>query len=172
MDNNIETTYNDCVDLIRKTVWDFLAKYNKHPNEFEDWMSVANECFMDAYESHDESQSGFTTWLRTKVWYGLVMANGKELKHVRNKGRVVRPIDSPSNHQDSLSLIDLLDGLNEDARNLILLMRGVPEDLDRLFRRAKRKPARKLTFKYLMEQGWTRGKILNAFNSLKGLLTN
>jgi hypothetical protein len=66
----------------------------------------------------------------------------------------------------------LLDGLNEDARNLILLMRGVPEDLDRLFRRAKRKPARKLTFKYLMEQGWTRGKILNAFNSLKGLLTN
>jgi len=164
--NNIEMTYCDCVDLIRKTVWDFIAKYNKHPDEFDELMSQANEYFMTAYNTHDKTRSSFTTWLRVRVWYGLVMANGKEMKHTRNQSRPPRP----TNHQDNIGLLDLIDSLNEDAKNLILLVRSVPADLDQLFHRAHRKPARKYVFQYLKDCGWTRSEILNAFSSLKCLL--
>ena len=167
--NNIEVAYEDCVNLIRSTVWSFMCKYNKHPNEFDDWMSVANEFFMEAYKSYKSEASKFTAWVRTKVWYGLVWKNWLELKHTHiNAARPPRP----SNHQDELSLIDLLDELNEDAKNLILLMRSAPEDLERLFKRSKKRPARKSVFQYLKQAGWTRANIQNAFNSLKGLLTN
>jgi len=165
-DNNIETTYCDCVNLIRKTVWDFIVKYNKHPSEFDDLMGQADEYFMIAYNTHDKTRSSFTAWLRVRVWYGLVMANGKEMKHTYNQTRPPRP----SVHPDNIGLVDLLDSLNEDARNLILLVRSVPADLDKLFQKARRKPARKHVFHYLKDCGWSRSEILNAFSSLKRLL--
>lgn len=159
----IETTYEECVGLLQDTVWKFIAKYGLPTHMYDELFSQANLAFVEAYKDHNENRSKFTTWLRNKVWWKLLMEWGKDSRHHLNTTREPRKMP----HRKVQWCVDWLDALNEDAKNLVCMFQQSPKDLDKLYQYSLVAPAGKRVFHYLQDKGWTRGQIQSAIRNMK-----
>lgn len=62
-------TYEDVKRLIYKTVFQFQMKYG---GEFSELISEGDLSYLKAIRSYQKEKSQFQTWLRLKVWDGLL----------------------------------------------------------------------------------------------------
>jgi DNA-directed RNA polymerase specialized sigma24 family protein len=161
----INTTYSDCVNLLRDTVWGFVRRNQIKPHEFEEMMAEANMLFMKAYRSYEPNNgTQFSTWLCIIVWDGLFQTVRRQFRWYKNC-RQSRPMPKK---QDGQEHIDLMDEMSQDAKQLFLLFKETPEDLLQLI--GGRKP-RKVLFEHLNSEGWSRKQIQTAWRDLREIFT-
>jgi hypothetical protein len=169
----LTVTYYDLEDMINKIVWRFYKIYG---GEFDDWKSEAHLIFMKAYNSHNNSQSNFITWLYIRLYAGLkdyyknfiskslpsaICRDGFDILSVQSS--VMHPF---------FTMIDLMDELKYDAKTLVELIIDMPEDLrqedlkicESKYYRGNYAKHMKIWLKnYLRKVGWTHRRITETF---------
>jgi hypothetical protein len=164
----VTETYNECVDLIRSTVWSFMRYYPWH-KDFEELFSQANLYFMQAYITHkNDKGSEFTSWLTNKIWRKL---QDKDKNQMRIYKQSLRRPWLPCRELPSEQMIDMLDELKTEGRNLLALYRETYGEFEELFKSKSQPRKHKALYKHLKEQGWTRQEIQRAFMNVKLAVT-
>ena len=62
-------TYFDVQNLIFDTVWKFQKQYG---GDFEEMVAESNLIYMKCFLSHSPNKAQFSTWLRFRLWKGLI----------------------------------------------------------------------------------------------------
>ncbi len=154
-----EQTYDDVQKLLCGLVW----RYCPHPNEFDEFMSVANLSFMVAYRQFDPSRSQITTWLTRVVGQDLQEFRRREGRfHSQIKsvdGELDENPDRPHRHDS------LLADLSADAKTIVRLVLEAPDDLRRLLQRRPARAKRTL-WRRLQSLGWTLGRVSDCFEEV------
>jgi DNA-directed RNA polymerase specialized sigma24 family protein len=176
-ETEMNVLYEQNVNLLRKTVWDFMRHLNIHPRNFDELFSQSNLYFMLAVTSYDENISKFSTWLHTQVWGRLLTENIR----VQREWESLKSFDDIREHNNphdepgcfvtifaDFRNIDWNDELSKDAKCLIRLVYRGGIDFDEMLK-YKRSGLRRM-FKYLRGHGWSRRRIHVCFKNLKRLL--
>ena len=166
--NDIETQYEGCVNLLHKTVWEFISHTGLSPREHEELFSQSNLYFMMAAQSYNNKDTKFSTWVRIQVWGRLLKAYIKNLREWEK-------LNQPKMRERQLNLstgvnppIDWLDELTEDSKILITMVYEGEMDFDKLVHESR--VGIRYVFKFLRNKGWSRVRIHRCFKDLKRLL--
>ena len=119
-------TYGDMQKLIFGIVWKFWRIYG---GDLDDLTGQANLIFITAFDSYDPSKSKLTTWLTTKIKWGLLdyMKEGNVYEsHVSIDDEFVEiyPVV-----KEDISVIELLDEMDQDAHTILQLFLDIPRDI-------------------------------------------
>ena len=162
-------TYEDVRLLILDTVHKFCAAYKQ---DWEECVSEANVIFLSAFDSYDGDRAAFTTWVRYKIWMGLLRF--LQLRMKRDAKRIdLEEADTVRAHERprfdlGLFVADLSDDaatmvrlVLEPARDILLAVRGRDNNRTRLAAiRA-----------YLQDSGWCYGRIEDAVEEVTEAMT-
>jgi RNA polymerase sigma factor (sigma-70 family) len=162
MKEQMTDCYNDCVSLVRSTAWEFSRKYGM---DFEELYSICNCAFVSAYLTYDGEKSKFTTWLRRLMWHDMC-------NHVRSEMRLNRAKNdnySGTQQKPNYDVIDLIDELDSDIKNIVQLISDAPKELLELSVLEPKKSKKHLR-EYLQKIGWTKTRIKNAFHKIRELV--
>jgi hypothetical protein len=161
----IELVYANHVNLIRKTVREFIRKMRVPTWEYDELFSQSNLYFMLACESFDETRRfQFSTWLRIQIWFRLL--NNRK-KTARINRRIIEMDYSEFSTYPAYTL-DLIDELGRDGLRLVALVKSGRMDLDEVL--YKRRNGLKAIFQFLRNLGWTRREIHRSFKEIRRLL--
>lgn len=167
----VEHNFRDMEKLVWQTVHDFQKThgnpYNKE--ESEELFSVASLSFVKACKTYNPESGALSTWVRFCGYKDLITHYQKE-----RKNKQIRPEDYESCKEEaSISpLFDVLDSLDEDAKEIVNLILNTPKEIEEAVQ-AKYitlKRARKAIEKYLMERGWNKKRILYGFAQIQEAL--
>jgi len=165
----ITETYADIEKMIFHMAWKAV---NMFGGDWDDYFSIANEAFIDAYNSFDPDQTQFTTWL----WWNV---RGRIL-HSMNKTKMDQ---MTTNIGDDVEMIDLAerehfdfqrfyDELSIGAKRVVMLVIDSPWDLAEIaFSNDGPECIRSGMFKQLRRMGWTVAMICDAFVEVREALT-
>ncbi len=159
----IEETYNDCESLIYHLVWKYIRLHRcGDSDEFDEILSRAHEHFMDAYVTCNDAMSPhFSNWVWARIWLGLLLDDNKNARWNKNASERLRLLPRKLH---GVELVDFLDSLNEDARNLMLLYKSCPEDFKKIFK--SRMPRKRLSTYLKEKHAWTMEQVQNAISNL------
>ena len=165
---DIEAQYKDCVNLLHKTVWEFISHTGLSPREQEELFSQANLYFMVATQSYNNKDTKFSTWVRIQVWGRLLKAYVEnqrewERRHQPKMKERVRGL-----YPRPKLPIDLMDELSEDSKILITMLFEDEMDFNKLIHESK--IGIQYVFRFLRDKGWSRVRIHRCFKDLKRLL--
>jgi len=165
---DIEAQYKDCVNLLHKTVWEFISHTGLSPREHEELFSQANLYFMVATQSYNNKDTKFSTWVRIQVWGRLLKAYVEnqrewERRHQPKMKERVRGL-----YPRPKLPIDLMDELSEDSKILITMLFEDEMDFNKLIHESK--IGIQYVFRFLRDKGWSRVRIHRCFKDLKRLL--
>jgi len=165
---DIEAQYKDCVNLLHKTVWEFISHTGLSPREHEELFSQANLYFMVATQSYNNKDTKFSTWVRIQVWGRLLKAYAEnhrewERRHQPKMKERVRGL-----YPRTKLPIDLMDELSEDSKILITMLFEDEMDFNKLIHESK--VGIQYVFRFLRDKGWSRVRIHRCFKDLKRLL--
>lgn len=159
------TLYEQHIDLIRKTIWEFMRRCGIPAREFDELFSQSNLYFMLATESYVGGRCKFSTWLRTQVWLRLMAEHKKQR---RKSGNVsITSIEEPVYKRSSADFknIDWRLEMSRDAKCLFRLVRRGGLDTDVMTKH--RRNGLKMLFVFLREHGWSRKRIHFCFKNLR-----
>ena len=152
--------YVDVKNLIYDTAHKFKRQYG---GDVEEYISIGNLAFVNAYDSYHEKHAGFVTWVRFIMWKTLLNHINKERrsKRSRPKDRIISEQCRP--------LIELLDELDDDAKNVTELILSTPADLHELFQLTdgSGRQIKQTLSTYLTNTGWSAARIHAAFTRIK-----
>lgn len=167
-----ETTFHDVDLLIKKTVHQFCERYNCN---FEEYHSETNPMFMIAYTRWGEKRfkgtsSSFPSYVRWVVWHGLLEMLRKKM---RRGDKVVcmdlHPDWAPVQYAP---LLDFMDELSEDAKEVVQLTLETPKGIAKVMREKGGTPhaVKTVLREYLVCLGWTGEQVLSAFEEIADAL--
>lgn len=127
----VEDAYCIVENLIRRICWKFQKRYG---GEFEEWLSEANEIFMEAFHNHDGTKSAFITWLYYRLNWGLY-----DRLRERNLNKTVHWTDADNQEHTGIVVgikgmkATIVDSLGREHRALHReLLRSDPVSFDEL----------------------------------------
>lgn len=185
----VTETYEDVRLLIFDTVHKFHRSYG---GDFEELVGDAHLIFMEVYNNFDPGRgTKFSTWLRLKIWYGLLEKARAQAK--RRKGLHDRAVDQTDKRMSSINLTDiscidltnipavnqptfsLLDFISEreiskDAVIVVNLVLNPPPGLGKIFEKSGWKRVRGCLREYLRGLGWTVARISESFSEIRQVL--
>jgi hypothetical protein len=173
----INETYEDVRNLIYSIVHQFIRRHGHQWGTFDELLAQANWDFMVAYEDHGRkdgnrsSTSSFSSWCYWVVSKGLLEQQRTTIRRDR-QCRIVVCDMTPDILPGGVSLfqfIDLLDELNDDARQIVRLVFRYPETLLDCMRSRKGCPKRNaqaVIRQYLYGCDWTPGRVTAAFENI------
>ena len=169
----IETQYENCVNLLHKTVWEFIYHTGIPTREYDELFSQANLYFMVATQSYNNKDTEFSTWVRIQVWGRLLTELTKNRREWEKRHRPKTTERQTKLLKASLRIyteppIEWLDEIGADSKILILMLREGELDLDMLVYRGR--VGIRYVFQTLREMGWSRVRIHRCFKDLKRLL--
>lgn len=181
-------TYRDTVKLIWKCIHNFQRQYGTILGTREELLSLANDCWWDAYTSyHRDSACQFSTWLVSKIKYGLaerlrtclIQKSYAKTRKDKPGSMLLRlpevPHDAegfpqfdaiPARHSFCGWFHDLLDSLSDDAQSIARLVADMPDDLAEVLRFTPGSSAgtvRRGLTQYLAGLGWSVERIRESF---------
>jgi len=162
MKEQMTDCYNDCVSLVRSTAWEFSRKYGM---DFEELYSICNYAFVSACLTYNGEKSKFTTWLRRLMWHDMC-------NHVRGEMRLSRAKNdnySGTQQKPNYDIIDLIDELDDDIKNIVQLISDAPKELLELSVLEPKKSKKHLR-EHLQKIGWTKTRIKNTFHKIRELV--
>ena len=158
-----ETTYEDVERLLDRLTWDVCPS----PDQWEDYRSVENVAYCEAYNNFQPGKCQFSTWVY--IW-----VKGK-LRHYRTSEQTkarrfvpTDPVDLRDAPDRTHRLADLLHSVSEDARVVIQVLLETPGDLARMTRRPKR--TKRELWGRLRGMGWTMGRVVESMDEIKETL--
>jgi len=167
----IEETFYDVEESIKKIVWKFIAN---HGGEFDELKAEANYAFIRGMYKypHNEKRGSFRTWLYHIITTAL--ADYLRFNYRPPSASIDKFKNSIIKTQSSFSSIELLDGISQDARTIIILFLDTPKEIyDEALSNGKSHRHLKASLKrYLLQIGWTLKRITDSFEEIKNALTN
>lgn len=162
--DKITENFKSVEKLIYSTVSSFRKKYGVI--EKDELISIGFMGFMEADTSYNPEKCAYTTWVRLKIWSKLMDYIVHEQKIKRHR-EIDKRISCPPN-----TFIQLLDSLNNDAKNIIDLILDTPDDLQLLINTSNggSKQIKKTIAKYLGNMGWHNKRIQYAFTQIQKAL--
>ena len=157
--------------------------------EFEELVSCANLEFMKCRETYDPLMASFSTYLTIKV-KGLFIELAKKkyrrlsisvstISSAMPDGQEINilemTMDAKENPEERYFFKEILQGLSQDAKEVVKIVFETPLDLFNLIISEKkeydiRKNSRNKIQIYLREKGWTYCRIWRAFKEIKKAL--
>lgn len=165
-DIDIGAIYTETLDVLRKSVWNYMRRTGKPDRDFDEWLSKAHAHFMEAVIKFDErSGTALTSWIYLIVYNGLFNDERAEAKHLTNKTR------PPRIRPASLSRPwEVLEDLQRNGLRLLFLFIEAPHEIEKLLTHKDPLRRRKRLFKYLHEtHGWTRAETAASFRDIRKL---
>lgn len=149
-------------DLIRSAVWKHIKK---NGGDFEDLFSAAQLLFVKAVRSYEKTEGRtLSSWIFFKISRGLLDIHKTEKR--RSAFRENSSVE-PSYHHPPM--IDLIDGMTEDALFVIKLALDSPKEVVKVAirRGGNGRNMRQSMRDYLQGFGWSKARIRNAFDEIK-----
>lgn len=163
----VTQTHADTEKMIYHLCWKFQRR---HGGEFSEYLSIANEAFVDSYVGHDADRASFVTWLYTCVWYALLNSVQKEQNRRRTLTYDSRVTDAACERKTGFDLAAALRELSEDAATVTKLCLDTPAELVELTTCKTPGSAREVLRGYLRELGWTASRVRESFAEVRGIL--
>ncbi len=166
-------TYEEIERMICKICWWFVE--NCH-GEFDDYLSAANEAFVEAFHSYVPGRSQFTTWTYNRVRWRLIRSVNERNRHAE---RTTGEIDLDGFAKPSpFDLMSWTAELSDDAGVVVRLLVQTPiemgEEVAKLTRgrsTIKASDIRCGLARQLREAGWTVARIVESFSEIREALT-
>lgn len=161
MSTAISETYVD----VERYLWDLSHQFKRqYGGDLEEIIGEARLHYVRAFRTHEQSKGGlFTSWLRSKVWWGLLDRKRKEARHASRLTRVDLDLDKLPSRRGLASILS--DSTNEDVATLMELLRESPGELRALLRMAPERRRNGL-WDYLRGVGWTAQRIRETFEEI------
>lgn len=168
----LEESYRDMEGLIGKLTWRFWLT---HGGDLEDLRAQANLLFILAIDAYDLSKSKLSTWLSFKIRNGLFdyIKNGRHCEFTNHFDTEFDETHPASD--ESFSVMELLDEMEEDARVVLQLFLETPKEvLVNILNKNKKENHRQFHIRNrlrnrLRQMGWTIRRVKEAFNELKNV---
>ncbi len=172
----VETTYGDVEKMIFKICHKFRRRYG---GDFNELVARGNELFMRSYRKYNPEDGSFTTYLWLRVWGGLMDDLRGKLRKERRLTEVNHPLENVAQLEPSdWDVPTFLKGLSGDAKVVVMLTLTAPKDIPHAMmmksvERCNGKPSAYRTHikEYLLDMGWTFGRITESFKEVGQALT-
>jgi len=159
---NAETMYSQHQGTIYAWINQTLKQFGTLLGDRDDLLSIANVEFVKAYKHYDESKSKFITWYTRCLFNRRCSLIRRQLR----RDGIVK-VDYTPDVEDSYNppapLLDLLEGMKDDARSIASLVLDAPKDLIHAMENAT--PRRGL-LTYLTGLGWSTRRVRLAFDEV------
>jgi len=149
-------SYEQVEPLLNKKAWEFSLA---HAIDWEECKSAANEGYVVAVRTYDETRASFTTHLYWKVRGALT----RLLERARHDKRVVLCDLSHVAEAPPLRL------LSEDASAIVRMVAESPAELKRALRRGGREGAKRWLAKRAKKKGMSLAQVISAFDEFTDL---
>jgi len=151
---DLETIYEQQKKLITKTVFQFRQKYG---GDFHDLLSEAHEFFILACRDHKPEKSKLSTWVRNRIWWGLLSNKTYIVRKFKNRKNLILPLKTDPQHRDHFDL-EMFIGSN------------LSPEAGRVARTALKFRKRSSLVNHLMQEGWTTKEIMKIFLEIQEAL--
>lgn len=114
-------TFEEVKRLVYHTVHQFKKS---HGGDLQQLISEAHECYMNAFHDYIPELGPFPSYVRMRVWCGLIdIARSKAIRDriLKRHSDKVLAYQSAA-HRSSFDISDFLQGLGEDAREVVQLV--------------------------------------------------
>ena len=173
--NKMEETYPQIAPYIYKYAWKFQQKYG---GCFEDILSDANMCYILAFKKFNSKKMkghDWKAWICLHVWKQLLNRQNKNYRINNDRHFEPCPLEGFTGVIDSLSAVDLLDSLKEDAKTVAELVIDPlnATTLNSLYNEGKRRGKGMLniiTEHLKQDLGWTPKRIRKTFSEIQNCL--
>lgn len=169
----IDLAYEDVKDMLAGLVSMFKARYGGW--EFDDMMGEAGLAFMKAFQTYERGHGAeFLTWVRYRTWHALLKAMDHRMRECRRERQEVERLERRNRRDFNFS--DFLEGLSEDAQELVKLAVLPPLDLKlSLIRRGNRdnptaRSLRSALREILKDRGWPPRYVDKVFEEIQDAL--
>ena len=162
----LSETYEDVKKMLYRLSWKMVSKCG---GEFDDWLSIANKIFVEAYLDYDATKgSQFSTWVYNRVSYAFwdfITDNKKYQDRFGESNQLLAESSDSKPHR----LDGILKELSEDAKTIVQLIIDTPGDLVSIIRVKKPEKQRRAIWKYLRGLGveWSLGRVVNSFDEIR-----
>lgn len=165
----VDRKYSNTHRLIKKLVWKHIRKTGRSKDDFAELLGAANLYWVMAYASYDPSAAKFTTWLYIQIQCRLSNYERLEMNYRKKK---TSPRDTSKDFfKPGWAIVDVLDGLSEETRSLLLLLKKELPTILQLIENCDQRKATRRLFKYLrQEQQWTIPEINTSFREMRELV--
>lgn len=173
-------TYEDVRKLIYKTVADFVRRYNgsRIPElTYHELAAIANELYVDAYDSYRAERGPFPQWVRFYIYKNLTerLRNNLRRQNQVSIGRLTDEMEAVITSRPEFQLAPLLERLSWDGRIVVLLVFEVPISLRCALLEQEQeeetpKQIRQALRECLRDFGWTPQRIARSFREIKKAL--
>ena len=168
------TTTRETYESVRPLIFSLCRRfYQCYGGDWQEICGQAQLHFVRACHSHEPAKGRLTTWVQTKVWYGLAEDRRNELRKRGTHRQVPYQLEAlPARPMNQLG--DLLEELSSDARAVVELTLG--DALDSLARergfldQPKPTSLRNRLVELLLEAGWSAARILESFHEIREVL--
>ncbi len=165
--------YKDVEDLIRKICWNFKKVYG---GNFDDLFSEANIIFIKAFDSYNDNKGKFSTWINTKVVYGLT-----ETIRQKNKEDELLEQYLINNQIKTESLFkydfffEIVEAIQIDAKEILDIILDPPKELQKQIDQRKnyKYPTINMLKKYAIHKlGWTARRVEESFQEIRSIIND
>jgi len=168
--SNAATTaaYEDVQQMLFKICWGFC----RHGGDFEEHMSVANEAFAVAYQSHNPNQSAsFSTWVYIQVrgailTYRRRFARQPDRHEICSDESVLASLPACSDRP----IEQLLKEISDDAKTIVGIILEAPEEIADVLRFRKPEKIKRRLWKHMKRIGWSLGRVADCFDEIREAL--
>lgn len=167
-------TYEDVKNLIYKTAWKFQAS---HGGDIKEYIAEANKEFVRAYDAFDSSKEiEFTTLLTTFIKNGLRNFLYQEWRQSHpSLKRIVKHKPPQQFAEETFSIMELLDEIEEDAQIILQLFLDTPKEVFVNIvneNQNMRIQIKKRLRNRLRQMGWTIRHITESFDEIAQAIQN
>ena len=166
-------TYQDVKPMIFKMASTF---HRMSGGNFEELVSICNESFVEAYESHQSEKASFVTWFHIQMWYAMNNWWRKEMRYYKN----YLCIDTQSNleslpikSRQSPRQLDFTE-MSPDGQELISYALIPPPEVIKHFQanQSQYSSFRKAIKDCLRQTGWTTRRVREAISEVRRMLVH
>lgn len=156
--HSADETYRDVEKLIYKMSWQAARQYG---GDCDDYVSAANEAFMDAFASYDASQgTAFSTWLFWKIRGAITCEIRKPFTEPCDMNSIAK--------EDQFDCDVFIRELKHDARIVVRMVIESPVDVfDLLHHKDIGSVMRCGLYCKLKNIGWTVARISESFSEIR-----
>lgn len=161
-----EETYQEVEMLVYDTAHKFVRRYG---GEIDETIAEANAHYMAAYDTYDENKGSFSSWVRFRIWNGLMETVRKRLMRKARCAPVEIDLSLQPVSPSHFHLFEFMDELSEDSQEVVSVIIQTPGVVFREEGGDSKSPRDTLRT-YLKKLGWGAFRITECFQEIAAVL--
>jgi DNA-directed RNA polymerase specialized sigma24 family protein len=162
-------TYHDVKRLIYQLCWGNVKRFG---GDWHEYLSIANEAYMRAFETYNMDKGAFTTWVHWCVTNAL-RSFQRQRRVKAQRTQVATDLEVNLDHARSRERFDLvrfLGSLTEDAFTVTKMALEAPGEMVYALTARQASDIRGSLWHKVKEIGWTPARLLEAMDEVREAL--